>query len=193
MTTRFFARTAAMAAIALACAGAASADVFLKVGSAPGDATQRGFEDQIVLNGASVSVMNFVQPDPEGLAGSSHVTNVGNISLTKSPDRSSPKLMLAAVNGAPLGTIEITFTAPGKPGQGQQVESKWIIEGAEVRSFNVYPNGDTGLPPVETIEIAYGSMKYQHFTKDGKGGRSMEEVKWDVPAEQIFPGDGDCR
>lgn len=193
MSIRNFARTVALAGFVLAAAGAANADVFMKVANAPGDATQRGFEDQVLLTGASLSILNMVTPDPEGLAEMKHETNVGNIMLTKAPDRSSPKLMMAAVNSKPLGTIEITFTSPGKPGQGQVIDAKWIIEGAEVRAFNVFPDTNGGAAASENVEISYTSMRYQHFSKDGKGGRTMEEVKWNVPEGQIFAGDEGCR
>ena len=195
MSIRTFARMSILAGIALAAAGAANADVFLKVEGTPGDTLQKGFEGQIALSGANMSISSFVMPDPEGLADTTRTTNVGPIYINKSPDRSSPKLMMSAVEGAPLGTIEITFTAPVRPGQPQAVESRWILEGAEVRSFNVFQDAANGLGPTETIEIAYSSMRYQYFSKDAKGLRngSMEEVKWSVPDDQMFPFDEGCR
>lgn len=195
MSIRTFARTAILSGIALAAAGGANADVFLKLEGMPGEALQRGFEGQVVLNGASMNVSSFVSPDPDGLADTVRSTNVGPLFLTKMPDRSSPKLMMAAVEGAPLGAIEITFTSPSRTGGGQVVESRWILEGAEVRSFNVFPDTAAGNMPTETIEIAYSSMRYQYFAKDAKGQRTgnMEEVKWKVPDDQLFPFDEGCR
>ncbi|MDP3735808.1 MAG: type VI secretion system tube protein Hcp [Hyphomonadaceae bacterium] len=195
MSIRTFARSSILAGIALAAAGAANADVFLKVEGTPGDAIQKGFEGQITLSGANMSISNFVMPDPEGLVDTVRTTNVGPLFLNKSPDRSSAKLMMSAVEGAPLGTIEITFTTPSRPGQPQAVESRWILEGAEVRSFNVFQDPNIGLAPTETVEIAYSSMRYQYFAKDSKGQRtgSMEEVKWLVPDSQMFPFDEGCR
>lgn len=193
MSIRNFARTSIMSAIALAAAGAANADVFLKVEGMPGDTNQRGFEGQITVNGASMNVSSFTMPDPEGFADQVRTTSVGPIYITKTPDRSSPKLMVAAVEGAPLGRIEITFTSPARGG-GQVVDSKWIIEGAEVRSFNVSPDFQNGNLPSETVEISYSSMKYQHFTKDAKGQSTgaMEEITWRVPDDQLFPFDQGC-
>jgi type VI protein secretion system component Hcp len=195
MSIHTFARMSILAGIALAAAGAANADVFLKVEGTPGDTLQKGFEGQIALSGANMSISSFVMPDPEGFADTTRTTNVGPIYINKSPDRSSPRLMMSAVEGAPLGTIEITFTSPARPGQPQAVESRWILEGAEVRSFNVFQDATNGLGPTETIEIAYSSMRYQYFSKDSKGQRSgsMEEVKWSVPDDQMFPFDEGCR
>jgi len=195
MSIRSFVRTAAVAGIAMAAAGAANADVFMKVEGTPGDAMQRGFEGQILLTGASMNISNFVTPDPEGIADTVRSTNVGALFLNKAPDRSSPKLMMAAVEGAPLGRIEITFTSPARTGVGQVVESKWILEGAEVRSFSAFPDTSNGNMPGETIEISYSSMRYQYFAKDAKGQRTgaMEEVKWSVPEGQLFPFDEGCR
>jgi type VI secretion system Hcp family effector len=195
MSIRSFARAALLSGIALAGAGAASADVFMKAEGIPGEALYRGFEGQIVLSGASINISSFATPDPDGLVDSVRTMNAGPLLLTKTPDRSSPKLMMAAVEGAPLGTMEITFTSPARTGAGQIVESRWILEGAEVRSFNVYPDTSNGGAPTENVEISYSSMRYQYFTKDSKGQRSgtMEEVKWAVPDDQIFPFDEGCR
>lgn len=195
MSIRNFARTTILSGIALAGAGAANADAFMKLEGMQGEALQRGFEGQIVLAGASMNISNFVSPDPEGLVDTVRSTNVGPLYLTKSPDRVSPKLMMAAVEGAPLGTVEITFTSPARTGVGQVVESRWILTGAEVRSFNIFPDTANGGLPTETIEISYSSMRYQYFTKDAKGQRtgSMEEVKWSVPDSQLFPFDEGCR
>jgi type VI protein secretion system component Hcp len=195
MSIRVLARSALLAGVALASAAAASADVFMKVEGTPGEARQRGFEGQVVLSGATINISSFVTPDPEGIADAVRTVNAGSLYLTKAPDRSSPKLMMSAVEGAPLGTIEISFTSPNPNGVGQTVDAKWIIEGAEVRGYNAYPDAAMGNMPVEQIEIAYASMRYQYFTKDAKGQRTggMEEVKWKVPEGQLFPSDGDCR
>lgn len=194
MSIRTFARIGILSAIALAGAGAASADVFLKIEGTPGEATLRGFEGQISVGGASMNVSSFTMPDPEGLTDQIRSTTVGPIYITKQPDRSSPKLMMAAVEGQPLGRIEITFTSPVRTG-GQVVESKWILEGAEVRSFNIASDFNNGNTPTESIEISYSSMKFQYYAKDSKGQRTgaMEEVTWRVPDSQLFPFDEGCR
>jgi type VI secretion system Hcp family effector len=193
MSIRTLARTALLSGITLAVAGAASADVFMKVEGTPGEALQHGFEGQIVLNGASLNISNFVVPDPDGVADTVRTINAGPLFLTKTPDRSSPKLMMSAVHGAPLGSIEITFT--NRTSAGQTVEARWILQGAEVRSFNVYPDTANGGAPTETIEISYSSMRYQYYAKDAKGQRTgtMEEVSWKVPDQQLFPFDEGCR
>lgn len=194
MSIRIFARTSILSAITLAGAGAAGADVFLKVDGTTGEVSARGFEGQIAVSGASMNISSYVMPDPEGVADQVRSTNVGPIFITKLPDRSSPKLMMAAVEGQPLGRIEISFTSPVRTG-GQTLASKWIIEGAEVRSFSVSPDFNNGNGPVENIEITYSSMRYQYYGKDAKGQPSgtMEEVSWRVPDEQLFPFDEGCR
>jgi type VI protein secretion system component Hcp len=194
MRIRHFARAALVAGLALAAVGAANADVFMKVAAAPGDTTVRGFEGQALLSGATMNVSNMVMPDPDGGASMTHQLSVGSIFLTKAPDKSSPKLMMSAVQGAPLGTVEITFTT-ARPGQPQMADAKWILEGAEVRSFNANPDATVVGGQSETIELSFTSMRYQYFAKDSKGQRTgaMEEVKFMVPADQVFPGDSGCR
>lgn len=195
MSIRIIARSALLAGVALASAAAASADVFMKVDGTPGEARQRGFEGQVVLSGATINISSFVTPDPEGIADNVRSVSAGSIYLTKAPDRSSPRLMMSAVEGAPLGTVEISFTSPNSNGVGQTVDAKWIIEGAEVRSYNAFPDTANGNMQSESIEISYASMRYQYFTKDAKGQRTggVEEVKWKVPEGQLFPFDEGCR
>jgi type VI protein secretion system component Hcp len=194
MNVSILARTAILAGLAAASATGANADVFLKIEGTRGDAAQRGFEGQILLSGASMNISSFVMPDPDGLVDQVRSTSVGPLFLTKSPDRSSPKLMMAAVEGAPLGTVEITFTSAPRMGLPETVEARWIIEGAEVRTFNVFPDMQNGNMPSETVEISYSSMRYQYFAKDARGQRTgaMEEVKWSVPDEQLFPFEAGC-
>jgi type VI secretion system Hcp family effector len=195
MSIRILARATIVAGLAMASAAAANADVFMKVDGVPGDAGQRGFEGQIMLTGASMNISNYSMPDPDGLVESIRTTDVGPIFINKAPDRASPRLMMSAVEGAPLGTVEITFTSSARVGQPQSVEGRWILEGAEVRSFNVFPDTNNGNATTETVEISYSSMRYQYFGKDAKGQRSgtMEEVKWSVPESQLFPFDEGCR
>ena len=191
MTIRSIARFSILSAIALAGVGAANADVFLKIPSLKGASTQRGFEGQIAVTGASMSVSTYTAPSADGVGDGTRTTTVGPIYITKTPDRSSPRLVSNAVEGAPLGRIEITFTSPTT----QAIESKWIIEGAEVRSYSVNPDSTNGNQPLESIEIGYASMTYQYFDTDGRvvGTKPSAEARFDVPAEQLFPGDEGCR
>jgi type VI secretion system Hcp family effector len=191
MTFRSIARFSILSAIALAGVGAANADVFLKIPSLKGPSTQRGFEGQIAVTGASMSVSSYTVPSGDGVSDVTRTTTVGPIYITKLPDRSSPRLVSNAVEGAPLGRIEITFTSPTT----QAIEAKWIIEGAEVRSYSVNPDSMNGNQPLESIEIGYASMTYQYFDTDGRvvGAKPSAEARFDVPAEQLFPGDEGCR
>ena len=108
MSIRNVARFSILSAIALAGAGAANADVFLKVTSLQGGAVQRGFEGQIELGGATMSVSSWTAPDPTGIGDTVRTTSVSPIFITKSPDRASPKLTSYVFEGMPLGRIEIT-------------------------------------------------------------------------------------
>ena len=189
MSIRSLARFGILSAIALAGAGAANADVFLKVSSLQGDAVQRGFEGQIQLTGATMSVSSWTQPDPSGIADTVRTTTVAPIYISKTPDRSSPKLTAFALDGMPLGRIEITFTDNAT----QAVTSRWIIEGAEVRSISSSPDTMNGGKQTENVEIAFASMTYQYFDPKGKSPRPVEEVKFAVPEEQLFPYDEGCR
>ncbi len=185
-------RAAMLAGAALAVAGAAHADTFMKVTGAPGGATAKGFETQIVLSGASLSVMNMPAYTDEGFETSERVPHMSAISFTKAPDRASPKLLQAAIDGRSLGTIEVAFTTPART--GHVVDSRWILEGARINSFFVFPGATPGEAAVETVEIAYDALRFQHYVKDGKGVSTgeMEEVRMTPPAQDAFGLDGGC-
>ena len=189
------ARTVLVASLALAAAGAANADVFMKVSGAPGDATARGFKQQIALGGASVTVSNLPVPGHNEDASPTRTISASPIVINKTPDRASPKLMLSAVNGEKLGTIEIAFTSSPRTGGPQVIDDRWVLEDAEVQSFQVNPGLDKHDPPIETVEISYQTMRYLHYVTDAKGARTgaMDEVKWDAPAPDPFADDVGCR
>jgi len=162
MTASISSRAVGLAALALATsigAGAAQADIFMKIVDTPGDASARGFEQQISLIGASLSISNSLNSDPSERANPDLALNVTPISITKTPDRSSPKLMLDAVKGKPLGVVEITFTSQPKPGAPQVIEARWILEGAEVRSFQVFPDTSGTPRPTTRLPMMLGAAR----------------------------------
>ena len=188
-------RAAAASALVAVCGGSAGADTFLKMKGATGDAYQRGFEQQIVLTGASLSVMSTPDFSPDGEMLATRTRSSGPIYLSKTPDRSSPKLMQAALEGKNVGTIEITFTTPGKNGSPQTPQYRWILEGVHFNSYSVSPGGTAVDASSEMIEVSYESMRYQYFTIDPKTGRpaSTEEVSFAAPVDHPFGlHDADC-
>jgi type VI secretion system Hcp family effector len=178
----------AAAAIAVLSAGAASAEVYMKAAGAPGEATAKGYEQQITLAGASLNVSNMMVLGEDGET-LQQQRYVGNVMITKSPDRASPKLALAAVDGANLGTVEITFTEPATRNRPERVKSRWILEGAEVRSFSVYPGAVATDPPAESVELSYRSMRYQVMTSSASGASTTEETQWTTPEDQLIGWD----
>lgn len=186
-----FASLASLAA--LPGAGAASADIYLRTPLTPGDVIRPGFEGQIALTGVSMNVSSLSLPDPEGIAPAIRSTSVSPLYLTKSPDRATARLMAAAIDGTPLGRIEISFTTPQRGG-GETVESRWILEGAEVRSVSLNTDVASGGGVTENVEIVYASMTYQYFTRDARGQRSggMEETSWRAPEEDMFSFETGC-
>jgi type VI secretion system Hcp family effector len=177
------------------CGGSAGADTFLKMKGVAGDAYQRGFEQQILLTGASLSVSSMPDFGPDGEVLPTRTRSSGPIFLSKAPDRSSPRLMQAALEGKDVGTLEITFTAPGKNGSPQTPQYKWILEGVHLNSYSVSPGASVGDASSEMIEVSYESMRYQYFTIDPKTGRpaSTDEVNFVAPVDHPFGlHDGDC-
>ena len=181
-------RASVVSALVGVCGGSAGADTFLKMKGATGDADQRGFEQQVMLTGASLSVMSTPDFGPDGEILATRTRSSGPIYLTKAPDRSSPKLMQAALEGKDLGTIEITFTAPGRNGSPQTPQYKWILEGVHLNSYSVSPGASPGDASSEMIEVSYGSMRYQYFTIDPVTGRAepTEEVSFIAPVDHPF-------
>lgn len=178
----------AAATLALLPAGAASAEVYMKAASAPGEATAKGFEQQIILQGASLSISNMPTVGEDVVTPETY-RMVGNVMVNKTPDRASPRLALAAVDGEAIGTVEITFTEPATRSRPQTIKARWILEGAEIRSFSVYPGATPADPSSESVEIAYRSMRYQVITPSATGqSGTTDEVQWSTPDDQELAG-----
>jgi type VI secretion system Hcp family effector len=192
-TSARYAILGAAAMIALAAiSGAAHADVFMKITNTLGEATVRGYENQIALSGASFNIASYDAYNDDGLPLPERMTHVSPIMLNKAVDRASPKLMMAALNGGDIGTVEITFTQPTR--LGHQPETRWVLEGARISSFGSFPNGDAGGAPFEMVEVSYTAIRYQYYLRDANGALTgaMEEVRWDVPASAPLDLGGGC-
>ncbi len=171
-------RVAFLAGAAGCVMGAAHADVFVQLSGAPGDARAKGLEQQIAASGASLSISSLPQYDDNGAMTGTSTPMVSAVTITKRLDRASPKIMQAAVQQQELGDVVITFTTAGRTPGVQDVDAKWILEGAKVNSFYMSGGAMPGDPTTESVEISYRTMKVQHFVRDDKGQRTgaMEEV-----------------
>ena len=72
-----------------------------------------------------MSVSSYTVPSGDGISDVTRTTTVGPIYITKTAgSRSSPRLVSNAVEGAPLGRIEITFTSPVDAGDRSEMDRR---------------------------------------------------------------------
>lgn len=186
------ARVGVLAGAASLLASGAFADVFVQVDGVPGDARIKGMEQQIFATGASLSVMSNPVFDENGVMTGASTPIVSSVTVMKRQDRASPKIIQAAVQGEELGEVVITFTSPGRTSGSQEIDAKWILEGAKINSLYMSGGASPGDPTTESVEISYRTMKVQHFMRDDKGARTgaMEEVTVEAPDPSLQYGPG---
>ena len=158
---------ALLATAPLASRGAA-VDYFLKIEGVDGESTDRGHRNEIDATGFSWGVSN---PTPVGGGGAgAGKVSVHDISITKSVDKSSSKLMVACATGKHFKSVVLTMRKSGRDGRG--VEFLVItLEDVLVSSYQV--SGDGGGTS-EKLELSFAGLTMK--TADGTTGElSIED------------------
>jgi type VI secretion system secreted protein Hcp len=132
---------------------------FLKLDGVDGESTEKGHEKEIVLNSF---LWGGVSNPVAGSPTASGKVSVGDITVTKHVDKSSPKLMLSCVKGSHITEGTITVRKAGSGGVDFLVIT---LKDVVVTSFQT---GGDGGSTVDKVTITFSGLTLQ--TADGTSG-----------------------
>jgi type VI secretion system secreted protein Hcp len=111
--------------------GASQVDYFLKIDGIDGEATAKGWEKHTEVSAFAWVISNT--GSPATLAGK---VNVHDLSVTKSCDRTSPKLMLACANGERIRRALLTVRTAGREGESD-VYVRYTMQDVIITGYSV--------------------------------------------------------
>ena len=152
-----------------------SAEVYLKVDGVDGEATAKGFENQIVLDSFSLGANNPTSIGAGTGAGAGKV-NLSNFTVTKRTDASSVPLFLACCKGNHFAGAEVTVRKAG----GAQTEFiKYKFDTIFVEDIS-WAGGMGDDVPIESLSLAFGAVEMTYTPQKADGSMGSPIVaKWD--------------
>lgn len=160
-------------AVATWSAPAAAVDYFLKLEGVDGEATAKGHEKEIELLSYSWGVSN---PGASG-------ARAQELSVVKTMDKSTPKLMLSCATGQPIPLGVITLERPNPAGTGEPVPYL-VITMSDILVSSYQTSSSSSDPmPVESLSLNFTKVEFKYTPYDRTTGEAQEPVvfQWEVP------------
>ena len=155
----------------------AASDFFLKLDGIDGESTDERHNNWIEVHSYSWGVSNSGSLASGG-GGGSGKASFSDLHITKTVDKSSPKLMLAVATGEHLKTLDLTLRKAG----GSPMDY-YIIHMEDVLVSSFSTTGSTGGPPLEEVSFTYQKITWEYIPQnsDGTAGASIK-AGYDVKA-----------
>lgn len=154
----------------------ADRDYFLKIDGIDGESADSKHKGEIDIDSFSFGVSNAGSMAIGGGGGSGRA-HFQDVTVTKSVDKSSAKLMLTCASGQHIKKAVLTCRKAG----GEQMEYLVItMEDLLISSFQD-GGGGGGLMPSESLSINYAKISYDYTPQSATGGAEGKvSAAWDV-------------
>ncbi len=150
-----------------------------------GDSLLEGFADKIELMSYSHNVAMQVTNDVSNSERTSGRPHVGEFTLTKFIDTSTPTLNEYCCSGKPIAEAKITLGRNAAEGSGQ-VLPFIVYTLSNVVLSNVSVSGGTGGKPVETLSLNFTKIKWELTAQKDDGTKEGTAAStWDMAANKV--------
>ena len=165
----------------------AQQDIYLKADNLTQKAGQtKGLEDYVQLSSVQYGISN---PAPTGSPGAGvGKPNFSEITVSKTVDLSSTKLMLNLTKGTIIQNLEIIFTKNSGGNQATVYKIELFDTFVTGYSFSSIPDCSGGCPGSESLSFAYQRIKVTTYSQDQSGKVTPNPVvfSWDLKANKSF-------
>jgi len=156
----------------------AAVDMFLKIKDIPGESTDKSHSKEIDI--LSVLWSNAV-PSSGGIAASTKLAPENLLSVTKSIDKSTPKLFEALATGKHIDEATLVVR---KAGSTPVEYLKYTLQDIMVSSYSTSGSSDR---PTESISFNYGKIEVQYTELNADGTLGKVTVQgWDYTKKQSY-------
>lgn len=139
-------------------ADAAAVDYYLKIDGIDGESTDSKHKNWIEIESYSFGASRSVS----GGGGGAGKVLIQDLMVTKTLDKSSPKLFLATATGEHIKSAEIVLV---KSGKGQEF-LKWKFTDVIISSYNVSGEGDI---PTDQVSFSFSKVEFEYRPQKADG------------------------
>jgi type VI secretion system secreted protein Hcp len=152
-------------------ASAGAADIFLKLEGIPGDSTNEAHKDEIEVISFSLGFSNDVR-----LGSARSPGECGDLTLTKTIDRSSPRLLAAVMTGRHMSKGVLSFTAS----VGEQPADYYVLNLSEILVTGLRQADSNGATRVsEQVTLSARGYEFVFRTQQANGTFIEQKFNWD--------------
>ncbi|CAH0300547.1 type VI secretion system tube protein Hcp [Roseomonas sp. CECT 9278] len=154
--------------------------IYMNYDGIPGELTAAGHEKWIELH-------SFSWGEGRGLIGGqgastreSGTVSIADVTVTKSMDKSSPKLFIAGATGTLDKTVKIDFvrTAKGE----EQVYAQYTLTGTGVAGYSISGGGSDR--PTESLSLNFDKIEFKYFAISDDLVGDPEIVSYDLASKK---------
>jgi type VI secretion system secreted protein Hcp len=152
---------------------AAQVDYFLKIDGIEGESTDAAHAAEIDVLSWAWGMSNSGNPAPGGGGGAGKV-NFHDLSITKTIDKATPKLMQACATGKHIKEVILTAARSRDGKSGGKSQDYFVITMSDVviSSCSVGSSGDS--LPMEAVSFNFAKVKVEYFRQGPRGGSQPE-------------------
>jgi type VI secretion system Hcp family effector len=135
-----------------------------------GEVNEANHTGWVEVNAVNLPIHRSIQPGAVGVARSNGETSLGDISISKTWDSSSPKLWARCGSGKFQSSVTIDLCSD--VGGNTVVNLELVLSNCIVSSYNLSATGDQSPVPSEHITLNYDviSWQYTKYNQDGSVG-----------------------
>ena len=150
-----------------------------------GDSLLEGYTDKIELMSYSHNVAMQVTNDVSNSERTSGRPHIGEFTVTKFIDTSTPTLNEYCCAGKPITEVKITIGRNAAEGSGQ-ILPFIVYTLTNVVFSNVSVSGGTGGKPVETLSMNFTKIKWELTAQKDDGTKEGTAAStWDLAANKV--------
>ncbi|MBL8674111.1 MAG: type VI secretion system tube protein Hcp [Rhodospirillales bacterium] len=159
------------------------ADIYVEMTGIPGNATAKGYENQIVVDSCQWGAHNAAPVtggSASGAQGGGGKASFSECSMSKQTDKASAPLMLHCATGKHIPTTKISFVS-SKNDNTTQLEMKITLTDCLVSSYSNsgHGGGSQGVA-MDMFSLAFAKIEFEHNTFDAKGKPTPSKAMYDV-------------
>jgi type VI secretion system secreted protein Hcp len=158
--------------------------LFIQCDGIKGEATDDKHKDWILADACSLPVFRSIPGGSVDQQRTKGETSLGDISLTRQLDKSSPKMCEACALGKfnKKVVVEFTTTVGGKT----ETYLKWELENVIFTGYSVHGNSSGEPLPSEQVSMNFTKITYTYTEYDNKTGskKGNVEMKYELGANK---------
>ena len=147
---------------------------FLKLDGVPGEATDKGHKDWVIIQSMSASIHRSIPSGAKDQQRTKGETTIADVQVVRQLDKSSTKLQEACAAGKFFKEVEIHFCTTVK--DAQEPYLKYKLYDVIISSYSCHGDASGNPLPSEQVSLSYSKVDWTYVLVDPKTGDKKGEV-----------------